>query len=136
MGALERRHIVNELASNVERHRHELLVHCYRMLGSLPDAEDAVQETLLRAWRYRDSLKEGAPLRPWLYRVATNACLDAIARDERRAVLGAKAEADDGWTGHPDDVVWLGPIPDAVLENSVLEPPAPPACTPEAIALS
>jgi len=49
---------VNEFASNVERHRRELLLHCYRMLGSLPDAEDAVQETLLRAWRYRDSLKE------------------------------------------------------------------------------
>jgi RNA polymerase sigma-70 factor, ECF subfamily len=84
---------VNEFASNVERHRRELLLHCYRMLGSLPDAEDAVQETLLRAWRYRDSLKEGAPLRPWLYRVATNACLDAIARDERRAVLAARATA-------------------------------------------
>jgi RNA polymerase sigma-70 factor (ECF subfamily) len=92
---------MNEFASNVERHRHELLVHCYRMLGSLPDAEDAVQETLLRAWRYRDSVKEGAPLRPWLYRVATNACLDAIARDERRVVLGAKADPDDGWTGQP-----------------------------------
>jgi len=50
---------VNEFASNVERHRRELLLHCYRMLGSLPDAEDAVQETLLRAWRYRDSVKEG-----------------------------------------------------------------------------
>ena len=73
---------MNEFGSNVERHRRELLVHCYRMLGSLPDAEDAVQETSLRAWRYRDSLKEGAPLRPWLYRVATNACLDAVARDE------------------------------------------------------
>ena len=85
---------MNEFASTVEHHRRELLVHCYRMLGSLEDAEDAVQETLLRAWRYRDSLKEGAPLRPWLYRVATNACLDAIARDERRAVLGAKAEAE------------------------------------------
>jgi hypothetical protein len=58
---LERRHIVNEFASNVERHRRELLLHCYRMLGPLPDAEDAVQETLLRAWRYSDSLKEGAP---------------------------------------------------------------------------
>jgi RNA polymerase sigma-70 factor (ECF subfamily) len=121
---------VNEFGSNVERHRRELLVHCYRMLGSLPDAEDAVQETLLRAWRYRDSLKEGAPLRPWLYRVATNACLDAIARDERRAVLGAKAEADAGWAGQPDDVVWLGPIPD-----SVLEPPTPPERTPEALTL-
>jgi len=128
--SLERRYTVNEFGSNVERHRRELLVHCYRMLGSLPDAEDAVQETLLRAWRYRDSLKEGAPLRPWLYRVATNACLDAIARDERRAVLGAKAEADAGWAGQPDDVVWLGPIPD-----SVLEPPAPPTNTPEAMTL-
>jgi RNA polymerase sigma-70 factor (ECF subfamily) len=70
---------VNEFASNVERHRRELLLHCYRMLGSLPDAEDAVQETLLRAWRYRDSLKEGAPLRPRLYRVATNACLESMS---------------------------------------------------------
>src|SRR6185369_12885304 len=98
-----------------ERHRRELLVHCYRMLGSFPDAEDAVQETLLRAWRYRDTLKEGAPLRPWLYRIATNACLDAIARDERRAVLAAKAAADGGNDGTPEDVVWLGPIPDSVL---------------------
>jgi len=121
---------MNQFDSHVERHRRELLVHCYRMLGSLPDAEDAVQETLLRAWRYRDSVKEGAPLRPWLYRVATNACLDAIARDERRAVLAAKAEADDGWTGQPDDIVWLGPIPD-----SVLEPPAPAERTPEALTL-
>src|SRR6201993_2576800 len=128
--ALERRHIVNEFASNVERHRHELLVHCYRMLGSFPDAEDAVQETLLRAWRYRDSLKEGAPMRPWLYRVATNACLDAIARDQRRAVLAARAAADAGWAGQADDVVWLGPIPD-----SVLEPPTPPERTPEALTL-
>ena len=100
------------------------------MLGSLPDAEDAVQEALLRAWRYRDSLKEGAPLRPWLYRVATNACLDAIARDERRAVLAARAAADDGWTGELEDVVWLGPIP-----NTVLEPTTPPARTPEAMTL-
>jgi len=121
---------MNEFASNVERHRSELLVHCYRMLGSLPDAEDAVQETLLRAWRYRDSLKEGAPLRPWLYRVATNACLDAIARDQRRAVLAARAAADDGWTGQSEDVVWLGPIP-----NSLLEPATPPASTPEAMTL-
>ena len=86
---------MNEFGSNFERHRRELLIHCYRMLGSLPDAEDAVQETSLRAWRYRDSLKEGAPLRPWLYRVATNACLDAIARDERRAILAAKAATDE-----------------------------------------
>ena len=121
---------MNEFASAIEHHRRELLIHCYRMLGSLPDAEDAVQETSLRAWRYRDSLKEGAPLRPWLYRVATNACLDAIARDQRRAVLAARAAADEGWTGQPDDVVWLGPIP-----NSVLEPATAPANTPEAMTL-
>ena len=121
---------MNEFASTIDRHRRELLVHCYRMLGSLPDAEDAVQETWLRAWRYRDSLKEGAPVRPWLYRVATNACLDAIARDERRAVLAARATADDGWAGSLEDVVWLGPIPD-----SVLEPSTPPAKTPEAMTL-
>jgi RNA polymerase sigma-70 factor, ECF subfamily len=121
---------VNEFASNVERHRRELLLHCYRMLGSLPDAEDAVQETLLRAWRYRDSLKQGAPLRPWLYRVATNACLDAIAHDKRRAALAARAAADDGSAGTPEDVVWLGPIPD-----SVLEPSTPPERTPEALTL-
>jgi RNA polymerase sigma-70 factor (ECF subfamily) len=122
---------VSEFARAAEGHRRELLLHCYRMLGSLPDAEDAVQETLLRAWRYRDSLKEGAPLRPWLYRVATNACLDAIARDERRAVLTARAAADDDATGKLDDVVWLRPIPD-----SLLEPPSPPTSTPEAIALT
>jgi len=120
---------VNEFASTVERYRHELLVHCYRMLGSLQDAEDAV-ETLLRAWRYRDSLKDGAPLCPWLHRVATNACLDAIARDERRAVLAARAAAQDDWTGQSEDVVWLGPIP-----NSVLEPTIPPAQTPEVMTL-
>jgi RNA polymerase sigma-70 factor, ECF subfamily len=121
---------VNEFASTIERHRRELLVHCYRMLGSLPDAEDAVQETSLRAWRYRDSLKEGAPLRSWLYRVATNVCLDAIACDERRAFLAARAAADEGPAGEPDDVVWLGPIP-----NSVLEPSTPAARTPEAMTL-
>jgi RNA polymerase sigma-70 factor, ECF subfamily len=129
LASLEWRNTVNEVESNIERHRRELLVHCYRMLGSMPDAEDAVQETALRAWRYRDSLKPGAPVRPWLYRVATNACLDAIARDGRRAVLGAKA-ADEGSDGEVEDVVWLGPIPD-----SALEPSTPPENAPEALTL-
>jgi RNA polymerase sigma-70 factor (ECF subfamily) len=70
---------VNEFASTIEPHRRELLVHCYRMLGSLADAGDAVQETSLNAWRHRDSVKEGAPLRPCLYRVATNACLESMS---------------------------------------------------------
>jgi RNA polymerase sigma-70 factor (ECF subfamily) len=67
------------LNSQVESHRRELLIHRYRVLGSLPVAKDAVQETLLRAWRYRDSLKEDAPLRPWLYRMATNSCLESMS---------------------------------------------------------
>ena len=70
---------MNEFANKVEHHRRELLLHCYRMLGSLPDAEDAVRETLRRAWRYRDSLKAGAPLRPRLYRAATNACFESVS---------------------------------------------------------
>lgn len=71
---------MNEFGSNVERHRRQLLVHCYRMFGSLTDAEDALQETLLRAWRYLDSVKESAPLRPWLYCVPrTNACLESMS---------------------------------------------------------
>jgi RNA polymerase sigma-70 factor (ECF subfamily) len=97
------------------RHRRELLIHCYRMLGSLDDAEDAVQDALLRAWRYRESLMEGAPLRPWLYRVATNVCLDAIARDERRSVLAAKS-CGERRSPSTDEVAWLQPIPDSLIE--------------------
>jgi RNA polymerase sigma-70 factor, ECF subfamily len=101
----------------VERHRHELRVHCYRMLASPHDAEDAVQETFLRAWRYRRSLDDGRPLRPWLYRIATNACLDAVARERRGA-------ADPGEEG---EVTWLRPVPD-----SFLEPVAPRDAEPDA----
>ena len=96
------------------QYRRELQVHCYRMLGSFHDAEDAVQETLLRAWRYRDSLTESAPLRPWLYRIATNACLDAIKRDRRRVNLRASAE--NGATNAAAEISWLEPYPDVLLE--------------------
>ena len=112
------------------RHRREVLIHCYRMLGSLDDAEDAVQDALLRAWRYRESLLEGAPLRPWLYRVATNVCLDAIARDERRSVLAAKS-VEDGAPPSIDEVEWLQPIPD-----SLIEPISQQDADPETIVLS
>lgn len=101
-----------------QRHRRELLVHCYRMLGSPHDAEDAVQESLLRAWRYRDTVEASAPLRPWLYRVATNVCLDVIARDERRRALALKVSTGElqGDAAELDQVTWLEPLPDALLE--------------------
>jgi RNA polymerase sigma-70 factor (ECF subfamily) len=116
-----------------ERHRRELLIHCYRMLGSFHDAEDAVQDALLRAWRYRESVKDGAPLRPWLYRVATNSCFDAIARDPRRSALAARSASDapEGAAPGASEVAWLQPFPDALLES-----PAPRDSEPEAVVLS
>lgn len=78
-------------AQLIDRHRGELHVHCYRMLGRLDEAEDVVQETFLRAWRMRASLRDEATVRPWLYRIATNACLDVIRRNIRteRNSIGA-----------------------------------------------
>jgi RNA polymerase sigma-70 factor (ECF subfamily) len=97
-------------AAQLERHRRELHIHCYRMLASFDDAEDAVQDAFLRAWRYRDSRDETVPVRPWLYRIATNACLDLIARDRKRLAVS------DDATGEPGEITWLQPYPDALLE--------------------
>ena len=99
----------------LEQHRRELHIHCYRMLASFDDAEDAVQETFLRAWRYRESRKEGAPPRPWLYQIATNACLDVIARDKRRAAV-----VTDGEAPNVAEVLWLQPYPDAQLPDAMV----------------
>jgi RNA polymerase sigma-70 factor (TIGR02960 family) len=88
-----------------ERHRRELHVHCYRMLGSFEEAEDLVQETFLRAWRHRSRAGRGAALRAWLYRIATNACLDALRRRKRAEV---KTHA---------DLPWLQPYPDRLLDE-------------------
>jgi RNA polymerase sigma-70 factor (ECF subfamily) len=99
--------------------RPELLAHCYRMLASVHDAEDVVQETLLRAWRSRDGFEGRASVRTWLYRIATNACLRAIENRSRRPLpsgLGAPGpEPDQALAAAPPEVTWLQPLPDALL---------------------
>jgi RNA polymerase sigma-70 factor (ECF subfamily) len=96
----------------VERYRHELQVHCYRMLGSLTDAEDHVQETLLRAWRGRSSFAGRSTIRAWLYRIATNACLDTLrAHPERVIPIG------DATNPPPSEIPWLQPYPDILLDR-------------------
>jgi RNA polymerase sigma-70 factor (ECF subfamily) len=94
-------------AARAEPHRRELHVHCYRMLGSFDAAEDAVQETLLRAWRRRESFEGGPLFRAWLYRIATNVCLDELRRRERRTPALESIR----------DVPWLQPYPDRLLDE-------------------
>jgi len=94
-------------AALTERHRRELHVHAYRMLASFDEAEDAVQETFLRAWRHRDGFDSGSMFRAWLYRIATNVCLDMLRRRSRRlGTIDSFAE-----------VPWLQPYPDRLLDE-------------------
>jgi RNA polymerase sigma-70 factor (ECF subfamily) len=103
----------------IEPHRQELHSHCYRMLASVHDAEDALQDTLLRAWRGLDRFEGRSSLRSWLYTIATNVCLDLIARRARRML-----PTDYGPAGDPDDQselpfvesLWLEPYPDEALD--------------------
>jgi RNA polymerase sigma-70 factor, ECF subfamily len=108
-----------EFVRATEPFRRELLAHCYRMLGSVDEAEDLVQETYLRAWRSYGAFERRSSVRVWLYRIATNVCLTAVERRARRALpSGLGAPSDD-----PDsppvlagpDVAWLQPIPDALV---------------------
>jgi RNA polymerase sigma-70 factor (ECF subfamily) len=105
-------------AALAERYRQELQVHCYRMLSSFEDAEDLVQETLLRAWRRRESFQGRSTFRAWLYRIATNACLDLLDRRPRqRLARPAARPADAGAAPPPLAVPWLQPYPDRLLEG-------------------
>jgi RNA polymerase sigma-70 factor, ECF subfamily len=108
-------------AELVERHRRELRVHCYRLLGSYDEAEDLVQETFLRAWKGRDSFAGRSSLRAWLYRIATNACLDTLRGRARRVLPQDLAPASDPTADLPPrtDIPWLQPFPDAAapVEN-------------------
>jgi RNA polymerase sigma-70 factor (ECF subfamily) len=113
-------------ATLAERHRRELQVHCYRMLGSLEDSEDVVQETFLRAWRSRAGFGTDGrwSFRAWLYRIATNACLDALDKTPRRLLasqLGPPAEVGAALLP-PQDLPWLEPYPDQLLAPTEEQP--------------
>ncbi len=110
-----------ELERDLGQHRQALMGYCYRMLGSPFDAEDAVQETLLRAWRGGDRFDGRAALRSWLYRIATNVCLDALAARKRRARpmdLGPAREPVVENLNVPSEVTWIEPIPDGMVANA------------------
>jgi RNA polymerase sigma-70 factor (TIGR02960 family) len=112
----------------IEPHRRELQVHCYRMLGSFQDAEDALQDTLLAAWRGLEGFQAQASIRTWLYRIATNTCLNARRSANRRAAK----EWDVPEVKLPEptrlgEIVWLEPYPDALLEGAINVPLGPDA---------
>jgi RNA polymerase sigma factor (sigma-70 family) len=112
-------------AAVVEPHRAELQVHCYRMLGSLEDSEDLVQETFLRAWRKRASFGADGrvSIRAWLYRIATNACLDVLRTRPRRVMPEQVAPAGDPAAPPPPpaDLPWLQPYPDRLIAPAARE---------------
>jgi RNA polymerase sigma-70 factor (ECF subfamily) len=111
-----------------EPHRRELQVHCYRMLGSFHDAEDALQDTLLSAWQGIGAFQGRASIRTWLYRIATNRCLDALRSASRRpAVSWDVPEIEPPEPSRLGEVVWLEPFPDALLDGADGTPLGPAA---------
>jgi RNA polymerase sigma-70 factor (ECF subfamily) len=109
----------------VGAYRRELLVHCYRMLGSLHDAEDLVQETLLRAWEKRATLTSPGSYRAWLYRIATNLCLDTLTRVPRRSLPPDTHPVTDPTRPLPErarEPIWLEPFPDDLLADQHSDP--------------
>lgn len=114
-----------EPVDRLEAHRTELTGYCYRMLGSAFEAEDAVQETMVRAWRGYDRFEGRASLRSWLYRIATNVCLDLLKGGQRRARpmdLASPSSVDTPvGTGLPE-ATWIGPVPDQRVLASTADP--------------
>jgi RNA polymerase sigma-70 factor (ECF subfamily) len=108
--------VESAFAALTERHRRELHVHCYRMLASFDEAQDAVQETFLKAWRGRSGFGGGTQFRAWLYRIATNVCLDMLRRNSRR-ISGSG----------PAEVSWLQPYPDLLLDQAAPDDEQPEA---------
>jgi RNA polymerase sigma-70 factor (ECF subfamily) len=115
-------------AQLIDPHRRELQLHCYRILGSLQDAEDALQETMLTAWQSLGGFEERASLRTWLYRVATTRCLNFLRAASRRPRTDVPMPAIElpEPTGQ-GEVLWLEPYPDTLLEGAAGEPPGPEA---------
>jgi RNA polymerase sigma-70 factor, ECF subfamily len=114
-----------ELEGQLERYRSELTAYCYRMLASPFEAEDAVQETFLRAWKSLDRFEGRAALRSWLYRIATNVCLDMLSGRERRARpmdLGPAREPLEANLNTLPEIAWIQPIPDAAVAAAEGDP--------------
>jgi RNA polymerase sigma-70 factor (ECF subfamily) len=128
-------------AAEFERYRRQLHVHCYRMLGSVEDADDLVQETFVHAWRARAQFEGRSSFGTWLYRIATNACLRALRRAPKRLTVSeveAPVTVDSDWTDPPSDpppappgIRWIEPYPDRLLE-----PAAPQEAEPEEAVVS
>src|SRR5215469_8092947 len=115
-----------EFAELAAPYRRELLAHCYRMLGSVDDAEDQVQETLLRAWRSFADFEGRSSMRTWLHRIATNACLRALENRARRPLPsglgGPGTDPDRPLDRAKDEIAWLQPFPDSMLGTGLADP--------------
>ena len=117
----------DEFLALAEPYRRELLAHCYRMLGSLHDAEDALQEALVRAWRGYDRFEGRSSLRTWLHRIATTTCLTALEGRTRRpmpAGLDGSGSDPDGPLRENPEIAWLEPVPDEAVGLSGIADPA------------
>ncbi len=126
-------------AELVEPLRGELTAHCYRMMGSVHDAEDLVQETYLRAWRAFHGFEQRSSLRTWMYRIATNTCLTALEGKKRRPMptgLGQPAADPSGALDNRPEIGWLEPLPDAVVWGKPTDDPADAVVSRESVRLA